>query len=168
MSTNMFGGVFHDFLQGTWDEAKGFLREELEQLRTALNRKWANAFGADNTLQTVAIEGSTTNVPLYAGIEDPDGPIKWFKVNVADGVKSRLKLSNFVQATAASVLLGRRSTSAGNFEQITLGAGLTMSGTVLSSTITQAGSYIPVVTGAEPVALVSNGAGELIVVAFEP
>ncbi len=46
-----------------------------------------------------------------------------------------LALSNFTQASAASILLGRGSAGgAGDYQEVTLGAGITMTGTVLSAT----------------------------------
>lgn len=32
-----YGGVFHDWIDGPWEQARGFLKTELEQLRVALN-----------------------------------------------------------------------------------------------------------------------------------
>lgn len=55
-------------------------------------------------------------------------------INLASHVTSRLPFANFIAATTGSVLAGRRSGSAGDFEEVTLGSGLTMTGTVLSST----------------------------------
>lgn len=86
------------FLGGTWDEAKGYLREDLEHVQVALNTQ------------------------LSAG-----------SVNLANGVQGRLPFANLVAATAPSVLVGRESGSVGDFGQITLGSGLSMTGKVLSS-----------------------------------
>ncbi len=50
------------------------------------------------------------------------------------GVTGDLPLANLAQASAASRLLGRGSAGgAGDYEEVTLGSGLTMTGTVLSS-----------------------------------
>jgi len=58
----------------------------------------------------------------------------WGKIGLTTHVSGDLPFSSFVQSSAASKLVGRGSASgAGDFEEITLGTGLTMTGTTLSS-----------------------------------
>lgn len=136
----MFGGIFHDYFENSWEVARGYLREELEQLRTALENQWALLFNRDGTLTGLAVSGNVNDVPRYVA---NTGPVnvhtgvptpKWDKVDLLNGVKSRLQFEHFIAATQGSVLVGRESGSAGDFEEITLGSGLSMTGTVLSST----------------------------------
>lgn len=74
--------------------------------------------------------------------------------------------AKFQAASAASRLLGRGSASgAGDFQEITLGDGLTMDGTALKAT---GQPYQPLTTGSEPMAFVSDGMGNPVMVAFTP
>lgn len=69
--------------------------------------------------------------------------------------------------SAASRLLGRGSDNgAGDGEEITIGSGLQMVGTELSAT--SLGNWIPLVDGSEPPNFVTDGSGNLILVAYTP
>jgi len=81
-------------------------------------------------------------------------------------VTSTLGVYGTSNASAASKLLGRGSAGgAGIWEEISLGTGVTMSGTTLSASGV---AYAPMSTGAEPLEIMSNGAGQVLMVGFEP
>ena len=115
-----YGGTFYDFLDGPWDHAKGYLKEHLEQLTVAISTQLSAAFNADNTLTEASVGGSPAPVPSYVANTGPKRSPRWEKVDVAIGVKNRLRYVNLTAATQGSVLLGRESGSGGNWEEITL------------------------------------------------
>lgn len=93
--------------------------------RTALG---VDAAGTDNSTD-VTLAGSYDYLSL-SGQEITLG-----QIDLSTDVTGRLALSNIPQSSAASRLLGRGAASgAGDFQEVELGSGLSMSGTTLSVT----------------------------------
>ncbi len=110
---------------------------------------------ASATLTNERVATDTATIDVNLGTP---GQAKW---DVFDDSITYAKMQNI---SAASRLLGRGSAAgAGDPQEITLGTGLTMSGTTLNASTA---SWIPLVTGAEPPVFVTDGAGHLILVAY--
>lgn len=189
----MFGIDLHDFLLQPWEQSRGYLIEELDQLKAELRGRWNAALGPNNTLNVNAIEGNGTPATRYVANTGTNNAPKWDLVNLLNGVKERLRFRNMVQITSG-VLLGRRSSSSGDIEEISLDSDdLDISGTTvaLAATGVTPGSYtsanitvddkgrislasngsggsswIPLVDGSEPPNFITDGAGHLILVAY--
>lgn len=85
---------------------------------------------AVNTLSALAKD---TNATRYLSNTGTSNNPAWAQVNLANGVTGDLPFSNLTPASAASKLFGRGDSGAGDFQEITLGSGLTMTGTTLSA-----------------------------------
>jgi hypothetical protein len=129
-----------------WEQAKGYLRLDLEALEAAMNQRWSATFGASNLLNPDTIQNYTTAQTRYIAntATTPNAWPAWDQVNLSNGVKNRLPFSNFVAASTGSRLVGRGSGAAGDFEEISLGSGLAMQGTTLAVDLAQVRGQIPI------------------------
>lgn len=163
-------GLFK-WLDAPWERARDYLRLDLEAIELAINRWKGQTFNPDNTLKTDALgAGAPDEFPAYLGQDNAEDGVEWVKVDVAAGVKNRLPLSHFRQATAANVLLGRGAGSgAGEFQEISLGAGLTMTKTTLSAGASGSGTdHVVLSDGGNPPLAVDDGDGNFIYVVYTP
>jgi len=89
---------------------------------------------AANTIAKLAKDANATRSLTNTGASNAPA---WAQVALATGVSGDLPFANLVPASAVSLLAGRGSAAgAGDFQEITLGTGLTMTGTELSAAST--------------------------------
>jgi len=119
-----------------WEDSRGYIREDLEHLEAAINQLAGQTFDQNGDLLSGAIAGDATPATRYvANTGVRNGP-KWDTVDLSNGVKNRLAFAHLA-VLAASTLLGRGSAAgSGDPQPLTLGAGLTMTATVLDATPT--------------------------------
>lgn len=132
-----------------WEKARGFLRLDLDFIESALNARWAQTFGDSNLLQSSTVSGDYSQDSRYISNQGTDHQPLWDQVNLANGVKGRLPFSHLVAATSPAVLVGRRSGSTGDFEQITPGVGVAIHGTTLDVDVQGLAGHLPVLVGPE-------------------
>lgn len=109
-------------LNGPWEKVRGSLSNDLKHIQAAMNVRWGHTFGNDNLLQVGTIGGDGTIASRYVANTGTGNAPTWDRINLSNGVKSRLPYANFIASTAASRLVGRESGSAGDFEEISLAA----------------------------------------------
>jgi hypothetical protein len=120
-------------LWSQWERARGPLNEDLKTIEVVLN-DFIAFMTAGGTLNPFAIGGDPTPKTRYVANTGPGNSPKWDQVDLSNGVKSFLSLTHLGPASSVSVLVGRGSVPpTGAFEEIQLGAGLNMAGTVLSA-----------------------------------
>lgn len=99
---------------------------------------------------------ATTDILTNKTVNGADNTLT---VRLANDVSGDLPFANFTQASAASKLLGRGSAAgAGDYEEVTLGSGLTMTGTTLSA----AGGGVTGTGTTGKLAKYTDGAGAVI------
>lgn len=123
------GIVFHDWLNVPWEQGRGFIAAQFEQLYTTLRAQQAAAFDTNNQLLADAIAGDGTIPSRYVANTGDDNAPTWDRVNLSDGVQGRLPFSNITQL-AADKLLG--ADVAGDVGAIGVSAALTISSGTLA------------------------------------
>lgn len=118
----MFGFDTHDYLDGvSWEQGRGYIREELDSLKAELRGRWNVALGTDNQLTNLSIKGNGTIPTRYVANTGPAYAPKWDLINLVNGVKNRLLLRNFAAATPGTVLGLGSTTAAGDYVPLTIG-----------------------------------------------
>lgn len=84
--------------------------------------------------------------------------VSWGPVALTTDVSGDLPLANLAPSASASRLLGRGSASAGDWQEITLGAGITLSGTEISVTASGAGDMLGPASSTDNAVTRFNGA----------
>lgn len=126
--------LFKSIIQQPWERARGVLYDDLVTIENYLNYFLGKTFTPSGGLLPGTIAGDSSQDTRYVANTGPNHTPKWDTVNLGNGVQGRLPFGHLVQSTAPSVLVGRESGSAGNFEQIMLGPGLIIVGTQLDTT----------------------------------
>lgn len=87
---------------------------------------------------TLAALNKDANATRYLSNTGASNNPAWDQVDLSNGVTDDLPLANLTPASAGSKLLGRGDSGAGDYEEIALGSGVSMSGTTLSASGTGA------------------------------
>lgn len=131
-------------LYGKWEDVREYLLTDLERIEAAFNQWKGTTFTEENILKTTtvpeSIAGDSTADSRYISNQGLGHTVLWDQVNLGNGVQGDLPFANLVPATHPRVIIGRRSSSAGDFEELTLGGGLAIVGTTLMSTAPPGGS----------------------------
>lgn len=117
------------YVSGPWEQARAYLRQDLDQIETIINTRLASLVGGGSTLAPGAFAGNSSIPTRYVANTGPGNSPMWDLVNLINGVKNRLPFSNIVQTSSGSVLLGRGAGAAGDIQEITLGPSELMDGT---------------------------------------
>ena len=139
----MWGIDQHDYLNATWEQARGYLAEELDQLKNELRGRWNAALGPSNQANALMFGGDPAPATRYVANTGTNNAPTWDLVNLSNGVKNRLVFAH-VQQITANRLLGREPSGGGDIEEISLNAtdlALTSTTVALTPTAVTPGTY---------------------------
>lgn len=120
---------------GKWEDCREKIKLDMDVIQAGFNALENLLTAGRGTVAAGAIQGDSGPQPRYVSNEGVDHAPQWNQIDLAsDGVKNRLPFNHLPVASTDSVLVGRGEPTAGNFQEILLGANLEMSGTTLNVT----------------------------------
>ena len=147
------GTVFHEYLDGEWEQSRGYLREELEQLRNALQHQ----LDADEIITTIN-QTVTNTITTSGGITQLTG-------DVTAGPGSGSQIATLSNTAVTPGTYGNST----NVSQVTVNSkGRVTAAANVAINFSPNGAYAPLTFGTEPITFVSNGVGAPVMVAFIP
>jgi len=109
------------YLNLPWELARGYLRQDLENLEYVINHFKSAVADQNNQIKGGALgassfPGSSTIATRYVANTGPLNAPQWDQVDLTNGVKNQLPYGNFVAATGPSIV---GAPASGSFQQIT-------------------------------------------------
>lgn len=127
------------FTDGTWEQVRGYLRDDLERIQAEFNNHVDQTTSLDGSLPAEVIQGDASHGRRYVANTGVDpvtgGPAPKWDVVLLDGsgIAGRLPFDHIATLDPGFLIGRRNSGSAGDLEPITVGSGLVMTGATLSA-----------------------------------
>lgn len=120
---------------GKWEDCRDKIKLDLDAIQSGFNALENLLTAGKGTVAAGAIQGDSGPQPRYVSNLGLDHAPLWDQIDLASsGVKNRLPYAHLPVASAPSLLVGRGEPTAGNLQEIIIGANLSMTGTTLNAT----------------------------------